>query len=140
MNKQASRILWVEDNIGDILLIKEAFKEAGLTHRLGVLNDGMEAINFLFRRGKFAKALRPDLLILDLNLPKKGGREIIEEIKKDSELLKIPLIVLTTSSHEQDVLKDLDSKRCLYLVKPSGFAALVEMAKQIHTFLSTLSE
>jgi len=73
----------VEDNIGDILLIKEAFKQAGLSHRLNVVNDGVDALNYLFRRGRFARASRPDLVILDLNLPKKTGREVIADIKTD---------------------------------------------------------
>ncbi len=132
------KILWVEDNVGDILLIKEAFNEAGVTHRLNVVNDGVEATDFLFHQGRFAKAIRPDLIILDLNLPKKSGREVIAEIKADSELSRIPLVVLTSSSHDQDVLEGLDPKRAIYLVKPLSFAAIVDMAKQIQSFWLSL--
>ncbi len=133
-------ILWVEDNVGDILLIKEAFNEAGVIHRLSVVNDGEEAMDYLFRRKPYAKAQRPDLIILDLNLPKKSGREVIAEIKADSELARIPLVVLTSSSHDQDVLAGLDPQRSIYLVKPLSFAAIVDMAKQIQSFWLSLTD
>ncbi|MGA2172921.1 MAG: response regulator [Sedimentisphaerales bacterium] len=139
MGKPVIRILWAEDNIADILLIKEAFKQAGLSHRLSVVNNGVEAMDFLFRRGRFTRSRRPDLIILDLNMPKKGGREVIKDIKTDSTLSEIPLVVLTSSSPDQDVLNDLNPKRCLYLVKPSSFNALVDLAKQIQNFLLSLT-
>jgi len=139
MSKSAVRILWVEDNISDILLIKEAFKEAGLSHRLNVVDDGEEAENFLFRRGRYVHSRQPDLIILDLNLPKKHGREVIKDIKRDSALVEIPLVVLTSSSGEQDVLEGLNPNRCLYLVKPSSFQELVETAKQIQGFWLSLA-
>jgi CheY-like chemotaxis protein len=138
MGKPVIRILWVEDSIGDILLIKEAFEQVGLPHRLNVVNDGVEATNFLLRRGRYAHALCPELIILDLNLPKKNGREVISDIKTDPELFRIPLIVLTTSNSDQDVLAGYDPKRCLYLVKPMSFDALVNLAKQIHDFWLSL--
>ena len=138
MSKPVIRILWVEDNVGDILLIKEAFRQAGLSHRLNVVNDGAVAVDYLFRRGRFHRAGRPDLVILDLNLPKKSGREVAGEIKTDQSLSQIPLIVLTSSSHDQDVLAGYDPKRCLYLVKPTSFQALIDLAKQIQNFLLTL--
>ena len=140
MSKQKIKILWVEDNIGDILIIKEAFKEAGVSYQLNVVNDGVEAMDYLFRRGRYARAHRPDLIILDLNLPKKNGREVIKEIKADSSLADMPLVVLTTSSHEQDVLEGYDPKRCLYLIKPINFLAIVNSARQIQNFwLSIIS-
>lgn len=139
MNKPTIKILWVEDNVGDILLIKEAFNEAGVNHRLNIVNDGEEAGDFLFHRGRFAKALRPDLVILDLNLPKKSGREVIAEIKAEPAILGIPLVVLTSSSHDQDVLEGYDPRRCLYLTKPSSFMAIVDMAKQIQSFWLSLT-
>ena len=138
MGKSMINILWVEDNVGDILLIKEAFNEAGVIHRLTVVNDGEEAMDYLFRRRSYVKAQRPDLIILDLNLPKKSGREVIAEIKADSELSQIPLVVLTSSSHDQDVLTGLDPQRSIYLVKPLSFAAIVDMAKQIQSFWLSL--
>jgi len=139
MSKLAARILWVEDNIGDILLIKEAFEQAGFSHHLTVVNDGADAIDFLFRRGQYTHARRPDLIILDLNLPKKTGREIIEEIKTDSALFEIPLVVLTTSTYDRNALDGFDPKRCLYLVKPLSFQALVDLAKQIQNFWLSLT-
>jgi two-component system, chemotaxis family, response regulator Rcp1 len=138
MAEQVLKVLWVEDNIGDILLIKEAFEQAGLNYRLNVVNNGVDAMTFLTRTGRYTKATLPDLMILDLNLPKKSGREVIADIKENPSLASIPVVVLTTSSHDQDVLTGLDPKRCIYLVKPSSFNALVEMAKQIQTFWNSL--
>ena len=134
MSKAGIRILWAEDSISDILLIKEAFRQAGLKYRLNVVNNGVEALDFLFNRGHYKHALAPQLLIIDLNMPKKSGREVIEEIKADPALSRIPLVVLTSSNSEQDVLEGLDLKHSIYLVKPATFKALVELAKQINNF------
>jgi chemotaxis family two-component system response regulator Rcp1 len=133
------KILWVEDNIGDILLIKEAFEQAGLNHHLNVVNDGVDAMDFLFRRGRYTHAHRPDLIILDLDLPRKSGRQVIRNIKADSSLVEIPLVVLTTSNQDQDVLDGFNPNRCLYLVKPLIFQALVDLAKQIQNFWLSLT-
>lgn len=138
MSKSPIKVLWAEDNIGDVLLINEAFEIAGISQHLNVVGDGEEAMNFLFRRGKYSHVSRPDLIILDLNLPKKSGREIIDEIKTDPELMKVPLVVLTTSSADHDVLDGLNPKRCLYLVKPISFQALIDLAKQIQNFLKDI--
>jgi chemotaxis family two-component system response regulator Rcp1 len=138
MDKSIINILWVEDNVGDILLIKEAFNEAGVRHRLNVVNDGEEAMDYLYHRGRYARVHHPDLIILDLNLPKKSGREVIAEMKADSQLFRMPLVVLTSSSHDQDVLQGLDPKKSIYLVKPLSFAAIVNMAKQIQSFWLSL--
>jgi chemotaxis family two-component system response regulator Rcp1 len=134
MSKAGIRILWAEDSISDILLIKEAFRQAGLKHRLNVVSNGVEALDFLFRRARFTHALTPELIIIDLNMPKKTGREVIQEIKADPALSKIPLVVLTSSNSDQDVLEGLDLKHSIYLVKPATFEALVELAKQINSF------
>jgi two-component system, chemotaxis family, response regulator Rcp1 len=134
MGNPTIRILWAEDNIGDILLIKEAFEQAGLHHHLNVVDDGVEATDFLFHRGRYAHALPPELIILDLNMPKKNGREVIQDIKISPALLQIPLVVLTSSKDDLDVFDGLDSKHCLYLVKPTTFQALIELAKQINDF------
>lgn len=140
MSKPTTKILWVEDNISDILLIKEAFREAELHFNLNVVEDGVEAMNFLFRRGRYARSHRPDLIILDLNLPKKSGREVIKDIKADSLLSEIPLVVLTSSNRDQDVLEGLNPEHSLYLVKPSNFDALVDLAKRIHSFLQSVTD
>jgi CheY-like chemotaxis protein len=140
MDEKKFKILWVEDNIGDILLIKEAFNEAQISHYLIVVNDGEDAVKFLTRQGRYSHARRPDLIILDLNLPKKSGREVIRDIKADSSLIGIPIVVLTTSNSDQHVLEGYDPKRCLYMVKPLSFSALVDVARQIHSFLVSFSD
>jgi two-component system, chemotaxis family, response regulator Rcp1 len=134
MSKLSIRILWAEDNIGDILLIKDAFEQAGVHHHLNVVDDGVEATDFLFRRGKYAHALPPELIILDLNMPRKTGREVIEDIKTDPALMRIPIIILTSSKDDIDVLQGFDPQRCLYLVKPTTFQDLIELAKEINDF------
>ena len=139
MDKSAIRILWAEDNLGDILLVKEAFKQAGLAPHLNVVDNGVEATDFLFHRGRYAHALPPQLIILDLNMPRKNGREVIRDIKADPALLQIPLIVLTSSNDDLDVLHGLDPNRCLYLVKPTTFQALIDIAKQINDFWRSLA-
>lgn len=138
MTKRSAKILWIEDNIADVILIKEALKKIGLIHHLYVVNDGIEALDFLFRRGRFESVSVPDLIILDLNLPKKSGREVLQEIKADPVLFKIPLVILTTSNHDRDALEGFDPARSLYLVKPLTFAALIELGKQIRDFLLSL--
>ncbi|MFA5252388.1 MAG: response regulator [Phycisphaerae bacterium] len=140
MNKSATRILWVEDNISDILLIKEAFREAGVRFRLKVVEDGVEAVNYLLRRGQYSHSRRPGLIILDLNLPKKSGREVIADIKADSSLREIPLVVLTSSNRDRDVLEGFNPERSRYLVKPLSFDAIVDMAKQIQSFLASVTD
>ncbi len=139
MGKPAIRILWAEDNVGDILLIKEAFRQAGLKYRLKVVNDGVEAMDFLLRRGRFSRSRRPDLVILDLNMPKKSGREIIDDMKNDPSLNNIPLVVLTSSTRDQNVLDGFDRGRSLYIVKPASFSALVDLAGKIQDFLLSLA-
>jgi chemotaxis family two-component system response regulator Rcp1 len=139
MSKPPTRILWAEDNISDILLIKEAFRQAGPRPNLHVVNDGVEALDFLFHRGRYTRARRPDLFILDLNMPKKSGREVIHDIKTDPALLQLPLVVLTSSNQDQNILDGLDPKRCLYLVKPSTFQDLVNLAVQINAFWLSLT-
>ncbi len=140
MKDQALRILWAEDSISDILLIKEAFKQAGLVHKLTVVDNGVDATDYLFKRGVFGHANSPDLLILDMNMPKKNGREVMQEIKTEPALVRIPVVILTSSVSDQSVLEGLDPKRCLYLVKPTTFRDLVDMAKKIHNFWLSIPE
>jgi two-component system, chemotaxis family, response regulator Rcp1 len=134
MDKSAIRILWAEDNLGDILLVKEAFKQAGFATHINVVDNGVEATDFLFHRDKYAHALPPQLIILDLNMPRKNGREVIQDIKTAPALMQIPLVVLTSSKDDLDVLHGLDPNRCLYLVKPTTFHELIDLAKQINNF------
>ena len=108
-------ILLVEDNPGDVRLTKEAFKEAKVKNNLHVAWDGVEAMDFLRHNGNFSDAPRPDLILLDLNMPRKNGREVLAEIKKDPELMRIPVVVLTMSHAEEDILKSYDlHANCLF--------------------------
>jgi CheY-like chemotaxis protein len=112
------QILLVEDNPGDVMLTQEAFQEGKLVHQLSVAGDGEEALDFLHQRGAHAGAPRPDLILLDLNLPKKDGREVLAELKNDPELRHIPVIVLTTSEAEMDVWNAYKLHANCYLTKP----------------------
>ena len=115
---QAFEILLVEDNPGDVLLTQEAFEDCDLAHRLSVVGDGEEALDFLRRTGKYNHAPHPDLVLLDLNLPRKDGREFLAEVKNDPELRHIPVIVLTTSASDQDVARAYSLHANCYLTKP----------------------
>ena len=111
-------ILLVEDNPGDVRLTREVLKEGRLRNNLFVCGNGENAMDFLRQRGKHAKAMRPDLVLLDLNLPRKSGREVLAEVKEDPELRTIPIVVLTTSSAEQDILQSYDLHANCYITKP----------------------
>lgn len=112
------QILLVEDNPGDVMLTQEAFQDGKLVHQLSVAGDGEEALDFLYQRGAHAGAPRPDLILLDLNLPKKDGREVLAELKNDADLRHIPVIVLTTSEAEMDVWNAYKLHANCYLTKP----------------------
>jgi CheY-like chemotaxis protein len=123
---KAIEILLVEDNPADVLLTEEAFQEATVSNRLSVARNGAEALDFLYRRGRHAAAPRPALILLDLNLPRKNGREVLAVIKADPQLRRIPVIILTTSSAEEDVLKSYDLHANSYITKP------VDLNKLLH--------
>lgn len=127
-------ILLVEDNPADVLIAREALKEAKLINTIHVTEDGMEAMEFLNKRGKFASAPRPDLILLDLNLPRKNGREVLEEIKNDANLKSIPVVVLTTSSAEEDILRSYNLHANCYVVKPVEFDSFVKAIQSIQHF------
>jgi CheY-like chemotaxis protein len=112
-------ILLVEDSPGDVRLTQETLKEGKIRNRLNVAWDGEEALAYLYRQGPFSEAVRPDLILLDLNLPKKDGRQVLTEIKQDESLRQIPVVVLTTSDAEQDVLASYDLHANCYIVKPA---------------------
>ena len=131
-------ILLVEDNPGDVRLTQEALKESKVTNHLSVAEDGVEALAFLKREGKYADAPRPDLLLLDLNLPKKDGRELLEEIKVDDNLKRIPVVVLTTSKAEEDILRMYDQHANCYITKPIDFDQFIEVIKSIEDFWLTI--
>lgn len=127
-------VLLVEDNPGDVRLTQEAFKEGKLVNRLSVVRDGVEATDFLWRRGEFTKAPRPDLILMDLNLPKKNGRELLQEIKSDPDLRRIPVMVLTTSRAAQDLRKAYNLHANCYITKPDGLQQFLDMVRSIEHF------
>ena len=127
-------ILLVEDSPADVLLTREALSEAKLLNAIHVVEDGVEAMEFLHRQGKYAAAPRPDLILLDLNLPRKSGREVLAEIKADDHLKSIPVVVLTTSSAEEDILKSYNLYANCYVVKPVEFNNFVEAVQTIRHF------
>ncbi len=131
-------ILLVEDNPGDVRLTQEALKESKVSNTLSVVNDGVEAMDYLKRKGIYAEAVRPDIILLDLNLPKKDGREVLEEIKGDSNLKEIPVVVLTTSQAEQDIIKAYSNHANCFISKPVDFNRFVEIVKSIELFWFTI--
>jgi CheY-like chemotaxis protein len=127
-------ILLVEDNPGDVRLTKEALKEAKVLNRLTVVQDGIEALALLRRQGQYANAPRPHLILLDLNLPKKDGREVLAEIKADDNLRRIPVVILTTSQAEQDVFKSYHLHANCYITKPVDLQQFITVVKSIEEF------
>jgi two-component system, chemotaxis family, response regulator Rcp1 len=127
-------ILMVEDNPADVRLTQEAFRYGNIHNTLSVARDGVEAIDYLHHRGSFADADRPDLILLDLNLPRKNGREVLAEIKADPSLMRIPVVVLTTSRAENDVLKTYDLHANCYVVKPADLDEFIDVVKSIEHF------
>jgi two-component system, chemotaxis family, response regulator Rcp1 len=131
-------ILLVEDNPGDVRLTIEALKEARVLNNLSVVSDGVEALAFLRHEEPYTKALRPDLIFLDLNLPRKDGREVLSEIKQDHSLRRIPVVVLTTSQAEQDVLRSYDLHANCYITKPVDLDQFLEVIHSIEGFWLTI--
>jgi two-component system response regulator len=127
-------ILLVEDSPADVLITREALAESKLLNTLHVVEDGMQAMEFLHQTGQFASAPRPDLILLDLNLPRKNGREVLTEIKDDPGYKNIPVVVLTTSHSEKDVLQAYDQHANCYIVKPVGFQNFVKAVQSIRQF------
>ena len=138
VNTSGIRILLVEDNPGDVRLTKEALKEAKVRNQLSVVEDGVAAMSFLRREGEYTDAERPDLILLDLNLPKKDGREVLEEIKQDPALKRIPIVVLTTSRAEQDILQSYDLHANCYVTKPVDLDQFINIVKSIEDFWLTI--
>jgi len=132
------QVLLVEDNPGDVRLTKEALKEGKMLNRVTVVGDGVEALSFLRRQGKYADAGQPDLILLDLNLPKKDGRQVLAEIKADPGLKRIPVVVLTTSSAEEDILKTYDLHANCYVTKPVDLEQFMHVVKSIEDFWITV--
>ncbi len=133
-NGRPVEVLLVEDNEGDIGLIEEVFEDGRINNNLSVVEDGEEAIDFLEKKGSFADAPRPDLILLDLNLPKKDGREVLKDIKENNKLKSIPVVVLTTSKAEKDILKSYDLHANSYITKPVNFDQFIKVVKSIEDF------
>jgi two-component system, chemotaxis family, response regulator Rcp1 len=131
-------ILLVEDSLADIELTKLGFREGKIANNLSVVRDGDEAMMFLRREGPFADAPRPDLILLDLNLPGKDGREVLAEIKSDQELKKIPVVILTTSHAEEDIMRAYGLYANAYMTKPVGFEGFVQIIQGINDYWFTL--
>lgn len=134
MNGKPIKILLVEDNLGDVRLTLEAFEEAKIRNEISVVNDGIQAMAFLRGEGKYADALRPDLILLDLNLPKKDGYEVLAEIKQDTHLRRIPVVILTTSKAERDILETYYLHANCYIIKPVDLEQFMTVVKSIETF------
>jgi CheY-like chemotaxis protein len=127
-------VLLVEDDPGDVLMTQEAFEEHKVRNNLAVVNDGAEAIAYLRREGQYAEAPRPDLILLDLNLPRRDGREVLAEIKNDSDLRQIPVVVLTTSQADEDIVRSYQLHANAYVTKPVDFERFISVVRQIDEF------
>jgi CheY-like chemotaxis protein len=134
MNADLISVLLVEDDPGDVMLIREAFAENKVGNVLSVVNDGVEAMRFVRGEGDYATLERPDLVLLDLNLPRKSGAEVLAEIKGDPGLSTIPVVVLTTSQAEEDVLRSYEMHANAYVTKPVDFERFGEIVRQIDEF------
>ncbi len=137
IDEQPKIIFLVEDNKADIRLIEEALKNSSIFYELVTVRNGVDAMAYLRREGEYADALRPDLIVLDLNLPKKDGREVLEEIKSDSQLKRIPVIILTTSSNEDDIHQSYDLNANCYITKSRNLSQLFAIVKRIEEFWLT---
>lgn len=135
---KAVDILLVEDNPGDVELIRESLSEGKMRNEMHVVEDGIDAMKFLHKQGKYEEAPCPDLVLLDLNLPKKSGREVLQEIKSDPQLKFIPVVVLTSSKAEEDIVKSYNLHANCYITKPVDFDQFMEVVKSIEDFWLTV--
>ena len=133
-NGKVVEILLVEDNPGDVRLTQEAMKEGKMRNNLSVARDGVEAMAFLRREGQYADAPRPDVVLLDLNLPKKDGREVLAEIKADPDLRRIPVVVLTSSKADEDIVNSYDAHANCYVTKPGDLEQFMEVIRSVEGF------
>lgn len=137
-NDKPIEILLVEDNPGDVRLTLEVLKDARVRNHMSMVKDGVAALEFLRREGEYADAPRPDLILLDLNLPKKDGREVLAEIKTDPALRRIPVVVLTVSKDEEDILKSYDLYANCYITKPINLEQFITVVRSIEDFWLTI--
>ena len=134
MSSRPIEILLVEDNPGDVRLTQEVLKEGKVHNKLSIVENGVEALSFLRKEANYENSPTPDLILLDLNLPKKDGREVLVDIKNDEELKRIPVVVLTTSQAEEDVLKVYDLNANCYVSKPVDLGQFIDVVKSIEDF------
>ena len=137
-NLKLAEILLIEDTPGDARLMEEAFKDGKVKNILHIIDDGVEATDFLFKRNKYSNAPRPDLIILDLNLPKKNGQEVLAEIKADPGLKSIPVIILTISKADEDIIRSYNLHANCFLNKPINLNKFFEVVKSIEDFWLTI--
>ncbi len=131
-------ILLIEDNPGDVRMTQEVLKESNILNKMYAVGDGVEAMAFLRQEGKYADAPRPDIILLDLNLPRKDGHEVLAEVKSDDDLKRIPVVVLTISEAEDDILKSYDLHGNCYITKPIDFREFIKVVKSIEDFWLTI--
>lgn len=131
---QPVEVLLVEDDAGDELMTREAFEDNKIGNTLHVVRDGLEALDFLYKRGEYTEAPRPDLILLDLNLPKYDGRQVLEKIKSDPDLSHVPVVVLTTSAAEEDILRSYKLHANAYVTKPVDLEQFIKAVQQIDDF------
>lgn len=131
-------ILLIEDNPGDVRMTQEVLKESNILNKMYAVGDGVEAMAFLRQEGKYADAPRPDIILLDLNLPRKDGHEVLAEVKSDDDLKRIPVVVLTISEAEDDILKSYDLHGNCYITKPIDFKEFIKVVKSIEDFWLTI--
>lgn len=129
-----NNILLVEDNEGDVELTKIAFRKGGYECSLDVVNNGEEALDYLYNRGIYSHAPRPEIILLDLNMPRMGGKEFLEIVKHDDALRSIPIVVLTSSQAPADIVESYERYANCYILKPSGLAAFIDFARQLESF------
>ena len=131
-------VLLVEDNPADVRLTREAFRDGKIRNQLSVVSDGIQAMDFLKRQPPYEEAPRPDIILLDLNLPRMSGREVLERVKGDPDLRRIPVVILTTSEADKDILESYDLHANSYIVKPIGFDNFLEVTREIEQFWLTV--
>jgi len=140
MPRQPLDILLVDDNDDDILLVRESFEEARLVNIIHVVRDGEEAMKYLRREGKYKKAKPPGMVLLDINMPKKNGFEVLEEMKADPHLRQMPVVILTTSDREDDIIKSYSNGACSFITKPVNFDKLKEVARHFSLYWALVAE
>lgn len=138
VNTRPIEVLLVEDNPGDVRLTREALKEGKVWNTLHVVEDGVAAMTFMRREGEYAHAPRPDLILLDLNLPRKDGREVLALLKADENLKRIPVVILTTSQAEEDILKAYNLNANCYITKPVDFEQFIKVVRAVEEFWLTI--